>query len=406
MEKSDKTRIYESAVEIARYYGFASVNEVFDNLPKTSQISGKKRPGLPVAKEGVAGEINRPGLMKVYLENNFAALPHPVMIYHTEPLRKNMERSEYGGEEAVLFALEIIGVSKSIAEALLLKVALMIIEEVGFEDLVVELNSLGDRESITRFGREFNTYYRKHVEEVPAHCRTNLKKDIFRVLECAQDKCMLLKEHAPKPIASLTEESREHFTEVLEFLESMEATYRINNCLVGGKDYYTKTIFEIQTENKTNKFFPRKKLDKTLARGGRYDDLSKIQGAKKEVSAVGITISLGGLGIVPAKRKQNKKEKKPKVYLIHLGFEAKIKSLIAIEILRKGKIPIYQSLSKDRLSAQIASADSMKIPFMIIIGQKEALEGTAIVRNMKNRSQETVPVLELPRFVKIFEKEM
>lgn len=403
MEKSDKTKIYQTAVEIARYYGFSSVSETLASLPQTYL---NKKIHIPTLKDDVPGEINRPGLMKVYLENNFASLPHPLMVYHTEPLRKNMEREEYGGRDAVLFALEIIGVSKSIAEALLLKVALMIIEEVGFKDLVVEVNSLGDRESISRFNREFTNYYKKRAEEVPSHCRANLKKDVFRVLECAQEKCMLLKEHAPKPIASLTEDSREHFSEVLEFLESMNATYRINNCLVGGKDYYTKTIFEIQTENETNKNHPRKKFAKTLARGGRYDDLTKRLGGKKEVSAVGITISLGGLGIVPPKRKGEKKEKKPKVFLIHLGFEAKIMSLQAIEILRKGKIPIYQSLSKDRFSAQIATAESMRIPFMIIIGQKEALDGTAIVRNMKNRSQETVPVLELPRFVKSFEREV
>jgi len=405
MEKNDKTKIYEVATEIARYYGFSSINETFDALPANLNGSGGKKPHLQATKDGLPGEINRPLLMKTYLDNNFAALPQPVMIYHTEPLRKNMERELYGGKDAVLFALEIIGVSKSIAEALLLKVALMIIQEVGFNDLVVEVNSLGDRESIARFNREFANYYKKRAEEVPSHCRANLKKDVFRVLECAQEKCMLMKEQAPKPIASLTESSRDHFTEVLEFLESMNAAYRINNCLVGGKDYYTKTIFEIKTENEANEFYPHKKFVNVLARGGRYDDLSKKLGCKKEVPSVGITITLGGLGIVPPKKTVEKKDKKPKVYLIHLGYDAKIKSLGAIEILRKGKIPIYQSLSKDRFSAQIATAESMRIPFMIIIGQKEALEGTAIIRNMKNRSQETVPVIELPRFVKLFEKE-
>jgi histidyl-tRNA synthetase len=79
--------------------------------------------------------------------------------------------------------------------------------------------------------------------------------------------------------------------------------------------------------------------------------------------------------------------------------------LAALEILRRGKVPIYQSLSKDRLSAQITVAENMKVPFMLIIGQKEALEGSAIIRNMKNRSQETVPVSQLPHFIKLLEHE-
>jgi len=402
MEKLDKQDVYEKAVSIARYYGFVSVAETL----ATAENIGKKKAHIPAPKEGLPGEANRPGLMKALVEYQIANPTTPIMVYHSEPLRKSMHREEYGGKDAVLFALEIIGVSKSIAEALLFKTTTIIMQELGFDDLMVEINSLGDRESITRFSREFTNYYKKHTEEVPTHCQSNLRKDIFKVLECAQDKCMLFKDRAPKPISTLTENSREHFTEVLEFLESMELPFSINNCLVGGKDYYTRTIFEISTAETVNKLSPKKKFDPILARGGRYDDLAKKLGSKRDIPAVGITITLGGLGIIPPKKELAKKIKKPKIYLIHLGFEAKIKSLAALEVLRKGKVAIYQSLSKDRLSVQIAIAENMKVPFMLIIGQKEALEGTAILRNMHNRSQETVPVSRLPQFIKDLEKEV
>lgn len=401
MDREQKTEVFEMAVKIARYYGFASLQETLNSIPK----QGKKIPHVQGAKDGVPGEVNRPGLMKAYLDYNLSSLPQPVMIYHTEPLRKYMDRENYGGKDSVLLALEIIGVSRSIAEAILFKVALTIIEEAGFSEPIIEINSLGDRESIARFSRDFSIYYKKHSEEIPAHCRSNLKKDLFKVLECSQDKCMLFKDRAPKPINSLTELSRIHFTEVLEFLESMNVPYKINNCLVGGKEYYTRTIFEIQTQNEKNELYPKAIFNKIMARGGRFDDLVRHLGSKKDIPAVGITLSLGGLGLIPPKKSIVIKEKRLKVYLIHIGFEAKIKSLTALEILRKGKIPIYQSLSKDRLSAQIALAEEMKIPFMIIIGHKEALEESAIIRNMKNRSQETVPIKDLPHYVKLFAKE-
>ena len=402
MPKDSKYGTFNTLVDIARYYGFSSLRNFLSSLKGNSR---HRKPHISLPKEGLAGEANRPGLMKAYLDYGGEALPQPVMIYHTEPLRKYMPRSEYGGKEAVLFALEIIGTEKSIAEALLLKMALTMLHELGFTDNIsVEINSLGDRESIARFSREFTNYYRRRAEEVPAHCRNNLKKDIFKVLQCAEDKCMLFKEKAPKPVSALTEPSREHFAEVLEYLESMNMTYTMNHCLVGGKDYYTKTIFEIKSENGVNEFFPRKKFDATLARGGRFDDLVKILGHRKEVPSVGITLTLGGLGIIPPKRQAAEKIKKPKVYLVHLGFDAKLKSLSAIEILRKAKIPIYQALSKDRFSAQIAVAERIGVPFMVIIGQKEAYDGTAIVRNMINRSQETVPLKDLPHYLKSPEK--
>ena len=92
--------------------------------------------------------------------------------------------------------------------------------------------------------------------------------------------------------------------------------------------------------------------------------------------------------------------KKPKVCFIQLGFEAKLKSLAVIEILRKAKIAIAHSLPKDSLAAQLAAAEKMGTPYTIIFGQKEAMEGTVIVRNMENRSQETVKIENLAEYIK------
>jgi len=98
--------------------------------------------------------------------------------------------------------------------------------------------------------------------------------------------------------------------------------------------------------------------------------------------------------------------KKPKIYFIQLGFEAKLKSLTVIEILRKARVPIAQSISKDGLGQQLAIAERTGVPFTIIFGQKEALENTVIVRNMETRSQETVKISALPDFVKHLKDEL
>ena len=77
-----------------------------------------------------------------------------------------------------------------------------------------------------------------------------------------------------------------------------------------------------------------------------------------------------------------------------------MKSLKIIEILRKKKIPMYQAISRDRLISQLGLAESMKIPYTIIMGQKEAIEDTVIVRDMENRSQDTVKICDLPKYLK------
>lgn len=92
--------------------------------------------------------------------------------------------------------------------------------------------------------------------------------------------------------------------------------------------------------------------------------------------------------------------KKPKVYFIQVGWDAKLKSLCVIEILRKAHVPVIQSLSKDSLSAQLAVAEKSGAPYVIIFGQKEAMEKSVIVRNMETRSQDTVKMDELNTYIK------
>src|SRR3989344_6450958 len=393
--KDHSTNLFEQSRDIAEYYGFSSLGAT---LQEVSKLKGRKNVRLRTAKEGAMGEANRITLMEAYSNFDFSPLPHPLFIYHSEPLWKTMDRNFYGGDNAVQFSLEIIGTGKSVAEAILFKTAFTILREAGFNDLNVVINSLGDRESIARFSRDFAAYYKKKMNDVPSHCRNNNKKDVLKTLECAQNKCILLKEEAPKPIASLTEDSRRHFSEVLEYLESLAVPYRINHCLVGGKDFYTKTIFEIRSDGPNEKYL-KKQFEPVIGKGGRFDDLTKKMWNRKEVPSVGISISMGGLGLkAPSTKKRE--EVKPTAYLIQLGFDAKLRCLDAIEILRQSRISVYQSLSRDQFSAQLAFTEKMEIPYTIIIGQKEALEGTSIVRNMATRSQETVPLLDLHRRLK------
>ena len=69
-------------------------------------------------------------------------------------------------------------------------------------------------------------------------------------------------------------------------------------------------------------------------------------------------------------------------------------------MLREAKIPVCQSLSKDKLGAQLTSADVQNFPYLLIVGQKEALDKTVLVRYKETRSQAAVPVSELVEYLK------
>ena len=91
---------------------------------------------------------------------------------------------------------------------------------------------------------------------------------------------------------------------------------------------------------------------------------------------------------------------RPKFYLVQLGRDAKIKSLSLLELLRSHRIPVHHFIGKDKLTAQLSNAENLRVAYLIIIGQKEALDGTATIRNMITRAQDTIPVANLPDYLK------
>lgn len=337
-------------------------------------------------------------LLRMYTENNLHTLPQPVMFYFKEPFKGSIKKGSANFNRYC--DLEIMGGSKSIAEALLIQTTRAILKEEGYDNICVEINSMGDKDSINRFSRDLANYYRKNINDMHAECRQLLKKEPFDLLGCTNEKCKKLNEGAPRSMDFLSESSRTHFQEVLEYLEALEIPYRINNHLMGNKKYCTETIFSIVNLDHT----PDKKSKdhKILAIGVRYDGLSKKIGAKKEIHGVGISLLIKNNKL--ELRKELKKSKKPFASFVQLGFESKLLSLNIIESLRKEKIPLVLSLARDRLGAQVSAVEKHHIPYALIMGKKEAVEKTVIVRNNDTHAQETVSIEDLPAYMKKLEK--
>jgi histidyl-tRNA synthetase len=384
--------------EIPVYYGFTphkspEIKKVdldhSKNLLEGDFIDNEDENSLPLHVE------EKVALLRMYTENEMHTLTQPVMFYFKEPFKGSIKKS--GGFNRYC-DLEIMGGSRSIAEALLLQTTRAILKEEGYENICVEINSIGDKESINRYTRDLTNYYRKHIGDMHAECRQLFKKDPFDLLTCQNDKCKKINEGAPRSMNFLSESSRIHFGEVLEYLESLEIPYRINNSLIGNKKYCTETIFSIVNLDAEND----KKKQKILAVGVRYDGLSKKIGCKKEIHGVGMSILIKNSK--PELRKDLKKVKRPFASFVQLGFESKLLSLGIIEALREQKIPLFLSLARDRLGAQVSAVEKYHIPYALIMGKKEAVEKTIIVRNNDTHAQEVVNLVDLPKYMKRLEK--
>ncbi len=333
-------------------------------------------------------------LIRTYQEESWNTLPQPIMLYFKDPCRGPRKAAKYPRYAD----LEIIGSSGPIAEATLIQAGRAMLAKEGYVDTSVDINSVGDKDSIARFTRELINYYRKNINEMTPECRQMFKRDPFELLAFRDESCRELNSRAPRSMDFLSETSRRHLEEILEYLETLGIPYNLNNGLIGNKKYCTETIFSIINGKKEDS---KTKEQKILGIGVRYNGLAKRLNAKKDIQGVGLSLLIKEND--KTLRKPVTKIKRPIASFIQLGQESKLLSLSVIELLRQANIPLYLSLAKDRLGAQVSNIEKFHTPYMIVMGKKEAVEKTVIVRRIDTHSQDIVPLTELAKYMKKIE---
>ncbi|NOY35372.1 MAG: histidine--tRNA ligase [bacterium] len=405
--------IYEKTEEIAEFYGFSPIQtphleraELFTaSLGETSDIIEKQmyilktRGGdrLALRPEGTAG------IMRAYIENGMQNLPQPVMLWYKGSFFRH-ERPQKGRfREFQQFGLEIINEEKAVAEAAIIRTMVSALEEIGVGPVVVRINSLGDAECKNAYRKELLAYYRKNLSKLCGDCKRRYKTNPLRLLDCKEEQCSAIKEKAPQMVNYLCDPCKRHFKDVLEFLDSSGVNYFLDTHLVRGLDYYSRTVFEIfeDTQPEETDSGDREGSAKTaIAAGGRYDSMAKLLSGKDFPSAGG-AIGIDRVAEILNERKiKIKARKKPKVFFIQIGTAAKYKSLEIMEMLRKARVPMSQSIGKDSLKGQLKIAAKLEAPYALILGQKETVENSIIVRDMNSREQETVPIEKVVEIIR------
>lgn len=397
---------HTKAESMAKHYGFKpfeGLNVEKQDIAKVKNFKDSKKNSF-VDKDSILNFDNlleeKITIMRAYLDKKMSELSQPPMICYSGPLTGNPHNSASIAHHKT-FNMDIIGNGKSIADAIIIETAYIILKEHLSDDedeLLVEINSIGDKDSFARFTREFVAFCKKHAGDIPVSWKTAFKKDPFTLFSCTEDSCLSIQEEAPKPMSYLTEQSRDHFREVLEYVESLNIPYTINHSLIGSKHYSSGTIFQIVKISGK-----KKEKREVLAIGERYNTVAKKAWGKKEVPTIGATLLIDEKTIKNMKHHHAPKKDKQvnaKFYFIQLGYDAKLKSLGIIEMLRVANIPVHQSLSRDKITSQLAAAEKMNVPYILILGQKEAIEESVTIRHMITRVQETVPIVELIAYLK------
>lgn len=371
----------------ARHYGFVSLDEAIGTKkPKEKRKGPMQIGGDDTFSNEVADVIRK------CAEKNATKFTHPLFISHlSDPSISKRKKKD---DSTIGFTLIALGVQSSIAEALVLKTATAILNDIDIAEHCTYVNSMGDKDSVLKFTREFNIHLRKQINELPAQGRQILKKDIYQVLPSIQGRSHSVYDDMPKPMEFLSDKSRTHLKEVLEYLETTEIPYEIDNQMIGHKNSYRETLFEIRSVKNGDGA-----EEVTLASGGRCDEVARRM-YRLQIPAVGITFLCKRDGLSKNPKIPKKRVRQTKCYFIQFGSDAKRQSLSVIELLRNAGLSVHQHLHEATLAEQIRLAKEYGAKYSIIMGQKEALESAAIVRNMDSQAQKIVSLEELPSYLK------
>lgn len=204
---------FEKAQEVAVYYGFKPIETPMmehEDIFKTGVGGGTDIVDKEMYSLKTKGGDNlalRPehtaSLMRAYIEHGMQNMPQPVMFYQYGPVFRHDKPQKGRYRQFWQFDLDSLGSEKSIIDALVIKVGLSILEEAGAENLVIDINSIGDKECRNGYIKELTNYYKKNLSSLPAIDRERLKTNPLRILDSKEEKTKELNINAPDSISFL-----------------------------------------------------------------------------------------------------------------------------------------------------------------------------------------------------------
>ncbi len=356
------------------------VGETTDIVTKESyDFEDKGGRKITLRPEGTAGVV------RSFIENKMYGDPNqPVKVYYNGTMYR-YERPQSGRDrELTQFGMEILGSDDPLTDAEIISAAVNVFKMLGLKEIKVNLNSLGDNESRDNYRKALVDYFKPHINELCEDCVERLEKNPLRILDCKVDAENEVLKNAPKTLDYLTEESRDRFEKVQEYLEIMQIDYTINPNIVRGLDYYNHTVFEI--EAKVEGFGS----NNVLGGGGRYNGLvNQLDGP--ETPCVGFASGIGRL----VKALELEEVKVPIVedidlFIMYVNEEEKKYAAYLTQELRLAGFIVDTEYTGRSLKGQFKQADRLNAKYICVLNSEDLDNNEVKIKNNKTKEEEVI----------------
>lgn len=287
------------------------------------------------------------------------------------------------------FGVECYGWPGADIEAEVLSMTAQLFSKLGLKDTHLQINSLGDSASRSAYRSALVTYLQKFEAELDADSQRRLQSNPLRILDSKNEKVQEILSSAPSIHDYLSEKSKTHFSQLVEYLQTLEIGFSINPKLVRGLDYYNDTVFEWVNEGYG--------AQSTVCAGGRYDAMVEQLGG---ASTACFGFGMGEERLIQMLQEQNagvcQVDDIPDIFLVSVGSVARAQALsLQYKLTEKG-IRVQLHCGESSMKNQFKRADRSAASIALIIGEQEAIDETVGIKSLKqHQEQQIIPQLDV-----------
>jgi histidyl-tRNA synthetase len=315
------------------------------------------------------------GMVRAYLQSGLYATERVSKLFTMGPMFRHEKPQKGRFREFHQIDVEVFGIDDPLIDAELLWIIHMLLDELRVNNFEIEVNSVGCPECRESFRRVLVDYFETKKEMLCEDCMRRLDRNPLRIFDCKNNQCIEVSKESPLLFEYLCEGCRHHFDEFHHHVDSFGFPVTINKRLVRGLDYYTRTVFEVTSNNLG--------AQKAFMAGGRYDNLVEEMGGPK-TPGTGFAIGVERLAIITLKESAITT---PTFFFAYLGEGAKQYLVPLIKAFAGAGLSLSYSYDGRSLKSQMRYADSLGADFVFILGDDEIDKGIVVLRNMKTKAQ-------------------
>lgn len=344
-------------------------------------FSDRKGRSLTLRPEGTAG------VARAYIENGLGQRPQPLRLYYQGPMFRyeKMQRGRY--RQFSQLGIELLGAATPEADAEVLLALHTFLGRLGFDDLVILINNLGDPEDRQRYVEQLKGELDPRRQELCRDCQRRWDENPLRILDCKVERCAEVVAGTTPIAETVSEEARNHVEQVRKLLESLGVEVKAAPRLVRGLDYYMRTVFEVVS--------PALGEHAVICGGGRYDRLISDLGGPA-VPGVGFAIGEDRLVEVLPDGFRSRALETRAVAILPIGPDTGASAQRAAQELRQAGIRAEVEVTGRSLKAGLKWATKIGARAAVILGEKELERGAVVLRDLDRGEQREVSHGELP----------